>query len=552
MSGYRSNGNAFGGLTGRGRNRARAGLRHGDGQVIQVIGPGLFVQERRKIPFWFGVAATISRWLFTALAWTVRMTIRYPLQAVVLTVSAYLWLRWGWTGVLIAWLLTAAIAAWGLAGWWWLSPVTFGQRVTMPLLGTWRWHTIYKPRWREAMAGCGLQTVWEGVEQVPQIGRVLSTGERDVMNVQLLPGQTPDKFAGIGEALTHVYGAFRTDIKQHGSGWVLVTFLRADPLAAAVTTRHPALAAAVEDAHDLAGSSEAAEARIAELLEAVPVGVTEDGHIARLRVRGAHLLVAGTTGSGKSGLLWALMWALAPAVRAGLVEVFALDPKRMELVALADGPHPLGVVVKDADVMAAFLEAQVRDLDTRCTDLEGHTRTHTPTVRQPHRLIVVDELASITALADKRDRERIEAALGHLESRGRAAGFSVVVTTVEPTKEVVRWRALHAVRVGFRMEETSHTDMVLGEGTRDRGAVCDHINPDTPGVAFLKVDGKRDPVRFRTVEITDTDLYVLTHGLPAAPAPATGEDTAGETTHVRVDVLDTHPAPRPELGESPA
>lgn len=231
--------------------------------------------------------------------------------------------------------------------------------------------------------------------------------------------------------------------------------------------------------------------------------------------------------------------------------MFALDPKRMELVALADGPDPLGVVVKDADLMAAFLEAQVRDLDTRCEQLEGHTRTHTPTIRQPHRLIVVDELASITALADKRDRERIEAALGHLESRGRAAGFSVVVTTVEPTKEVVRWRALHAVRVGFRMEETSHTDMVLGEGTRDRGAVCDHINPDTPGVAYLRVDGKRDPVRFRTVEITDADLYVLTHGLPAA-APAADEGAMGETTHVRVDVLDNHPAPRPELGESPA
>ncbi|WP_233150005.1 FtsK/SpoIIIE domain-containing protein [Kineosporia sp. A_224] len=520
--------------------------------MVQVIEPGLFYQERKKISFWFALTVSILRGLFTAVVWTTRTAFRYPVQSVILSVSVYLWLRWGWTGVTIAWLLTVAVAAWVLAAWWWLSPVTFVRQVTMPLLGTWRWHTVYRSRWREAMAGCGLQTVWEGVEQVPQIGRVLSTRDRDMMSVQLLPGQTPDKFAGIGEALQHIYRCFRVDITSEQSGWVLVTFLRADPLAVPVTTRHPALAAAVEDAHDLTGSSEVVEARVAQLLEAVPVGVTEAGHVARLKVRGAHLLVAGTTGSGKSGLLWALMWALAPSVRAGLVEVFALDPKRMELVALADGPHPLGVVVKDADVMAAFLEAQVRDLDTRCTDLEGHTRTHTPTIRQPHRLIVVDELASITALADKRDRERIEAALGHLESRGRAAGFSVVVTTVEPTKDVVRWRALHAVRVGFRMEETSHTDMVLGEGTRDRGAVCDHINPDTPGVAFLKVDGKRDPVRFRTVEITDADLHVLTHGLPAA-APAADEEATGETTtHVRVDVLDTHPAPRPELGEGPA
>ncbi len=222
--------------------------------------------------------------------------------------------------------------------------------------------------------------------------------------------------------------------------------------------------------------------------------------------------------------------------------------------------------------MAAFLEAQVRDLDTRCQQMDGVTRKHTPTLAQPHRLIVVDELASITALADRKDRERIEAALGHLESRGRAAGYTVIVTTVEPTKEVVRWRALHAVRVGFRLEEESHTDMVLGDGSRDRGAVCDHINPDTPGVAYLKTDGVRDPIRFRAVEITDTDLHTLTHGLPPMVGPEATESTGREgeefwpfdqwfgentadgdaaATHVRVDVVDSSIPTAPTTATTP-
>ncbi len=125
---------------------------------------------------------------------------------------------------------------------------------------------------------------------------------------------------------------------------------------------------------------------------------------------------------------------------------------------------------------------------------------------------MIDELASITALAERKDRERIEAAIGQLESKGRAAGFTVIVTTVEPTKEVVRWRALHSVRIGFRLEEQSHSDMTLGDGARTLGAVCDEINPDTPGVAYLKVDGVKEPIRFRTAEITDDDLTTLIHG----------------------------------------
>ncbi len=106
--------------------------------------------------------------------------------------------------------------------------------------------------------------------------------------------------------------------------------------------------------------------------------------------------------------------------------------------------------------------------------------------------------------------------------------------------------------------------MVLGDGTRDRGAACDHINPDTPGVAYLKLDGVRDPVRFRAAEITDTDLHTLTHGLPSPRRPAQPSSDGGEEswpfdgwtgttdaaasrppepgreepTHVRVDVID--------------
>lgn len=508
-----------------------------------MIGPGLFYAERRQVPFWLALTWGLTRMLGRLAWWTARTAARYPIASTALAVTFAVWVRWGWIGVGIGWLLAGWTLTWLLLGWHWFAPASYARRVSMPALGLWRWHAVYRRRWRRAMHGVGLVRIFDGVEHAPQVDRVRSIRDRDVMSVKLLPGQVPADFAGIGEALTHAFGVFRVDVTALRPSWVLITFLRADPLARPVTTSHAGFAVAVAgyDPALFAGLPDSdRQDRVAELLDAVPVGVTETGTLARVRVRGVHLMIAGTTGSGKSGLLWALLWSLARLIRAGYVEVFACDPKRIELAALADGPSPLGVVVKDADVMAAFLEAQVRDLDARCAELEGHTRKHTPTRAMPQRLVVVDELATLTALATRKDRERIEAALGHLESRGRAAGFTVVVTTVEPTKDVVRWRSLHAVKIGFRLEEDSHTDMVLGDGMRDRGAVCDHINPDTPGVAYLKVDGLRDSIRFRTVEITDTDLHTLTHALPH---PDHSDRGPGDPRHVRVEatVIDLRP-----------
>ena len=213
---------------------------------------------------------------------------------------------------------------------------------------------------------------------------------------------------------------------------------------------------------------------------------------------------------------------------AGLVTVTGLDPKWMEL---APGRGLIDVVT-DVERMPQVLDDLVAEMDTRCRALEGLGRVHVPSKEAPHRIVLVDELATLTALQDRRSKERVEAALGHLGSRGRAAGFTLVLTTVEPTKEVVRWRALHAVKVGFRMEEASHTDMTLGDGARDRGALCDQIAQSTPGVGFVKEDGDPHPVRFRVVHITDTDIAAFV----TAPTPA--EPVEPEPTVQVVDVTD--------------
>jgi DNA segregation ATPase FtsK/SpoIIIE-like protein len=66
-------------------------------------------------------------------------------------------------------------------------------------------------------------------------------------------------------------------------------------------------------------------------LAALPVGRCEDGSLWRLRLVSTHVLIAGATGSGKGSVIWSMVRALLPAIASGWVQVWALDPKRMEL-----------------------------------------------------------------------------------------------------------------------------------------------------------------------------------------------------------------------------
>jgi S-DNA-T family DNA segregation ATPase FtsK/SpoIIIE len=75
----------------------------------------------------------------------------------------------------------------------------------------------------------------------------------------------------------------------------------------------------------------------------------------------------------------------------------------------------------------------------------------------------------------------------------------------------------------MRLDEPQQVDMVLGEGVRQRGATAHEISEDTPGVAWAKVDGRREPARARAFHTTDADLDELcayvTAGWHDAPRP---------------------------------
>lgn len=156
----------------------------------------------------------------------------------------------------------------------------------------------------------------------------------------------------------------------------------------------------------------------------LPMGRTEDDQPWLLDVR-CSTLVAGTSGSGKASLVWSLLFGLAPAVRAGLVEVHGIDLKGgMEF---GMGRPLFTRYAQTSDVAVQLLEDAAAQLTARAQRLAGVTRAlEVPTTVEPLVFVVVDELAALVAYQTDRDLlRRAEAALSIILSQGRAVGFYV-------------------------------------------------------------------------------------------------------------------------------
>jgi S-DNA-T family DNA segregation ATPase FtsK/SpoIIIE len=240
---------------------------------------------------------------------------------------------------------------------------------------------------------------------------------------------------------------------------------------------------------------------------------------------GSHVLNGGTTGAGKGSVLWSLIRSLGPAVRDGLVRLWVLDPKGGMELALGeplferfayDTPAELATVLEDA--------AQV--MDDRAGRLRGITRVHQPTVEEPLIVVVVDELASLTAYASRDDRARINAAFPRLISKGRAVGVSVVAALQDPRKEVIPFRDLIPVRIALSLVERDQTDLVLGKGALARGADCSRI-PLKTGIGWTWCDGETDPTRVRAGWVSDTDITEMVAAYTPGAAPPTSTSRIG-------------------------
>jgi DNA segregation ATPase FtsK/SpoIIIE, S-DNA-T family len=178
-----------------------------------------------------------------------------------------------------------------------------------------------------------------------------------------------------------------------------------------------------------------------------------------------HLLVAGTTGSGKSVMLNALLTSLLLSTDPREVKMVLVDPKRVELTHFARIPHLITPVVTDVKKAANALSWAVAEMERRyevlermgARSLDGYNaRSEKP---MPYIVIVIDELADLMMQA----AAKVEDAVIRIAQKARAVGIHLVVATQRPSVDVITGmiKANIPSRVAFAVSSQVDSRVIL-------------------------------------------------------------------------------------------
>ena len=207
---------------------------------------------------------------------------------------------------------------------------------------------------------------------------------------------------------------------------------------------------------------------------AVPIGEDIAGRAVVVNFSSSdspHLLVAGTTGSGKSVALETILRGLCRGKTPRELRLHLIDPKGTELVGFEDDDHLDGDIGLDASDAIAALARAVDEMQmryevfrpARVRDLHSYNNTVPPGDRLPWRLIVLDEYADLTA--DPDDKRQLETLLRRLAQKARAAGLHIVIATQNPRADVISpvVRANLPAQLALRVRTGTDSRVVLDE-----------------------------------------------------------------------------------------
>ena len=196
------------------------------------------------------------------------------------------------------------------------------------------------------------------------------------------------------------------------------------------------------------------------------------GNIAKL----PHMLIAGTTGSGKSVCMNSLILSLLYKARPDEVKLIMIDPKMVELGVYNGIPHLYVPVVTDPKKAAGALQWSVVEMLKRyrlfseigVRDLENYNR-HCLSVGEPtlpQVVIVIDELADLMMIASK----DVEESICRVAQMGRAAGMHLVIATQRPSADVITglMKANIPSRIAFAVSSTLESRIILDQGGAEK------------------------------------------------------------------------------------
>ena len=229
-----------------------------------------------------------------------------------------------------------------------------------------------------------------------------------------------------------------------------------------------------------------------------------------------HLLVAGTTGSGKSVCVNTLISSILFSRKPEEVKLLLIDPKMVELSIYNGIPHLMAPVVTDMKKAAAVLRWAVREMEARYKafaasgkrDIKSYNEAH-PKAAMPLIVLIIDELADLMMTAP----DDIEESISRLAQMARAAGIHMVLATQRPSVNVITGSIKANVpsrisfAVGSQIDSRTILDMAGAEKLLGKGDML-----------FAPI-GANKPIRIQGAFISDDEVEKLVEFVKAQREP---------------------------------
>jgi len=180
-----------------------------------------------------------------------------------------------------------------------------------------------------------------------------------------------------------------------------------------------------------------------------------------------HLLIAGTTGSGKSVCINTIILSLLYRHTPDKCKFILIDPKMLELSTYEGIPHLLCPVITEAKKAASVLGWVVKEMENRyrlmtkegVRNIDGYNAKHT--LAMPYIVVVVDEMSDLMLVVGK----EIENYIQKLSQMARAAGIHIIMATQRPSVDVITGtiKANFPTRISFQVTSKIDSRTILGE-----------------------------------------------------------------------------------------
>jgi S-DNA-T family DNA segregation ATPase FtsK/SpoIIIE len=223
-----------------------------------------------------------------------------------------------------------------------------------------------------------------------------------------------------------------------------------------------------------------------------------------------HLLIAGTTGAGKSVSINSILTTFLLNKTPDELRLILVDPKRVELTGYNGIPHLLSPVIVDAEHVVGALQWMLREMDSRyrkfsetgtrnIADYNAHCkRTHEKEL--PYVLVVIDELADLMLLAP----DETERTITRLAQLARATGIHLIIATQRPSTDILTGliKANFPARIAFAVASGVDSRVILDQPGAERLLGRGDMLFQAPDAAA--------PVRIQGAFVSDMEINRLT------------------------------------------